>query len=75
MSQTKDRVSTAVSLPMGLVNEIDHLIEKKVFGSRSEALRYGARLAVLFYNRAHSRAEEYGYEETKKRLKRGKRVS
>ena len=75
MSQSNDRVSTAVSLPMGLVEEIDHLIEKKVFGSRSEALRYGARLAVLFYKRTHFRAEEYGFEETKRRLKRGKSVS
>ncbi|UCE38321.1 MAG: CopG family transcriptional regulator [Thermoplasmata archaeon] len=75
MSRTKDRVSTAVSLPIGLANEIDQLIEEKVFSSRSEALRYGARLAVLFYNRVHFRAEEYGYEETKRRLRRGKRVS
>ena len=75
MSQAKDRVSTAVSLPIGLANEIDQLIEEKVFSSRSEALRYGARLAVLFYKRVHFRAEEYGYEETKRRLRRGKRVS
>ncbi len=75
MSRTKDRISTAVSLPIGLANEIDHLIEKKVFSSRSEALRYGARLAVLFYKRVHFRAEEYGYEETKRRLRRGKSVS
>ena len=75
MSRTKDRISTAVSLPIGLANEIDHLIEKKVFSSRSEALRYGARLAVLFHKRVHFRAEEYGYEETKRRLRRGKSVS
>ncbi|UCF08498.1 MAG: CopG family transcriptional regulator [Thermoplasmata archaeon] len=75
MTQSRDRVSTAVSLPMGLVEEIDQLIEDKVFSSRSEALRYGARLAVLFYKRVHFRAGEYGYEETKRRLKRGKRVS
>jgi len=75
MSRTKDRISTAVSLPIGLANEIDYLIEKKVFSSRSEALRYGARLAVLFYKRVHFRAEEYGYEETKRRLRRGKSVS
>jgi metal-responsive CopG/Arc/MetJ family transcriptional regulator len=75
MSRTKDRISTAVSLPIGLANEIDHLIEKKVFSSRSEALRYGARLAVLFYKRVHFRAEEYGYEESKRRLRRGKSVS
>ena len=75
MSRTKDRISTAVSLPIGLADEIDQLIEEKVFSSRSEALRYGARLAVLFYKRVHFRAEEYGYQETKHRLRRGKRVS
>lgn len=65
----------SVSLPSGLVEEIDNLVEEKVFGSRSEALRFGARLAVIFQQRVHFRADEYGYEETKERLKRGKRVS
>lgn len=75
MSQSKERVSMAVSLPSGLVDEIDHLVAEKVFGSRSEALRYGARLAILFQKRLHFKAEEYGYEEIKRRLRRGERVS
>ena len=75
MRQTKERVSMSVSIPSGLVKEIDHLVKEKVFGSRSEALRYGARLAILFQKRVHFRAEEYAYEETRKKLDRGKRVS
>ncbi len=65
----------SVSLPMGLAEEIDYLVDEKIFGSRSEALRYGARLAVLFHDRVHSRAEEYAYEETVAGLKRGRNVS
>ena len=75
MKKVKERVSVPVSLPSGLVEELDYLVEKKIFGSRSEALRYGAHLVVLFQNRLHSKAEEYGYQETKSRLKRGKSVS
>jgi len=75
MSQVKERVSMSVSIPSGLVKEIDNLVKDKVFGSRSEALRYGARLAVLFQKRVHFQAEEYAYEETKRRFKRDKRVS
>lgn len=75
MAAPKERVSTSVSLPTGLVDEIDRLVEMKVFGSRSEALRYGARLAVLFQNRVHARAEDYAYDEAKKGLRRGKSVS
>ncbi len=75
MSNSKERVSMAVSLPSGLVDEIDHLVAEKIFSSRSEALRYGARLAVLFQNRLHFRAEEYGYQEIKRRLRRGRSVS
>jgi len=77
MTKSKERVSMSVSIPAGLVGEIDRLVAEKVFGSRSEALRYGARLAVLFQNRVHHRAEEYAYEEAthKEKKKRGKRVS
>lgn len=65
----------SVSIPSGLVKEIDHLVKEKVFGSRSEALRYGVRLAILFQKRVHYRAEEYAYEEARKKTDRGKRVS
>ena len=75
MPKTKERVSMAVSLPIGLVKEIDHLVDEKVFGSRSEALRYGARLAVLFRQRIHTRAADYAYEESIQRFQRDRHVS
>ena len=33
-------------MPKGLVEELDRLVEDGQFGSRSEALRYGARLVA-----------------------------
>jgi len=42
----QDRKSIPVSLPSELVAEIDQLIEAGQFGSRSAALRYGARLVA-----------------------------
>lgn len=41
-----DRKSIPVSLPSELVEEIDRLVEAGKFGSRSDALRYGARLVT-----------------------------
>jgi Arc/MetJ-type ribon-helix-helix transcriptional regulator len=38
-----DRRPVLVSLPPELVDELDDLVEEGQFGSRSEALRYGAR--------------------------------
>ncbi len=75
MQKVKERVSIPVSLPAGLVEEIDHIVEEKVFSSRSEVLKYGARLAVLYHKRLHQRAEEYGYDEITQGLNRGKNVS
>ncbi len=75
MTKAKDRVSIPVSLPMGLVEEIDDLVDHKLFGSRSEVLRYGARLAVIYHRRLHTRAEEYALDEIEAGLKRGKDVS
>ncbi len=75
MHKAKERVSVPVSLPKGLVKEIDHMVEDNVFGSRSEVLRYGARLAVLYHQRLHRRAEEYAYDDISLGLKRGRNVS
>ncbi|MFW3145325.1 MAG: ribbon-helix-helix domain-containing protein [Thermoplasmatota archaeon] len=75
MAKAKDRVSIPVSLPIGLVHEIDELVEHKLFGSRSEVLRYGARLAVIHHRRLHERAEEYALEEVVEGLDRGRKVS
>ncbi|MBN1540239.1 MAG: CopG family transcriptional regulator [Candidatus Thermoplasmatota archaeon] len=75
MPKTKDRLSIPVSLPIGLVHDIDELVEQNMFGSRSEVLRYGARLAVIYHRRLHSRAEDYAIEEVKGGLERGREVS
>ena len=74
MAKARDRVSVPVSLPSGLVKEIDSMVEDRIFGSRSEVLRHGARLAVLYQRRLHQRAEEYAFDEIAQGLKRGKDV-
>lgn len=46
MSADNERKPIPVSLPPQLVEELDDLVEAGMFSSRSEALRYGARLVV-----------------------------
>ena len=47
----KDDMTVPVRLPKGLVNELDNLVHiEGKYMSRCEALRYGARLVVLFAN-------------------------
>jgi antitoxin ParD1/3/4 len=71
-----DRQSVPVSLPPELVKELDALVEEGVFGSRSEALRYGARLIVREERqiRLHDRTDAEARDDVKERLER-KRVS
>lgn len=71
-----DRRSVPVSLPPELVRELDELVEEGQFGSRSEALRYGARLVVReeFQKRLHERTSEAAEDDIEERLDR-KRVS
>ena len=73
---SSDRQSVPVSLPPGLVDRLDGLVEDGVFGSRSEALRYGARLVVreAHLERLHERADSEAREDMEERLDR-KRVS
>ena len=73
---SSDRQSVPVSLPSGLVDRLDSLVEDGVFGSRSEALRYGARLVVreAHLERLHERADSEAREDVEERLDR-KRVS
>ena len=73
---SSDRQSVPVSLPPGLVNSLGSLVEDGVFGSRSEALRYGARLVVreAHLERLHERADSEAREDVEERLDR-KRVS
>ena len=71
-----DRKPVPVSLPPELVEELDDLVEEGQFGSRSEALRYGARLVVReeFQKRLHEQTTEEAKDDIAERLDR-KRVS
>ena len=73
---SSDRQSVPVSLPPGLVDRLDGLVEDGLFESRSEALRYGARLVVreAHLERIHERADSEAREDVEERLDR-KRVS
>lgn len=70
-----DRKPVPVSLPPKLVEELDALVEEGQFGSRSEALRYGARLVVReeFQKRLHDRTAAEAADDIEERLDR-KRV-
>jgi Arc/MetJ-type ribon-helix-helix transcriptional regulator len=72
---SSDRKSVPVSLPPELVNELDALVEQGVFSSRSEALRYGARLIVREERQArlHELTDEQARDDIRERLER-KRV-
>lgn len=73
---SSDRQSVPVSLPSELVDRLDRLVEDGVFGSRSEALRYGARLVVReeYLERPHEQADSEARKDIEERLDR-KRVS
>jgi len=73
---SSDRQSIPVSLPPELVERLDKLVEDGVFGSRSDALRYGARLVVREerVERLHEQADRGAREDIRERLER-KRVS
>ncbi|WP_326544620.1 ribbon-helix-helix domain-containing protein [Halopiger djelfimassiliensis] len=76
MSMGSDRKSVPVSLPPELVAELDKLVEEGMFSSRSDALRYGARLVVHEERtaRLHELTTEQAGEDIRDRLER-KRVS
>lgn len=74
---SSDRDAIPVSLPQALTRRLDDLVEQGVFGSRSEALRYGARLVIReerAHKRLHELADERAKEDIEERLER-KRVS
>jgi antitoxin ParD1/3/4 len=73
---SSDRESVPVSLPGELVDRLDTLVEEGVFGSRSEALRYGARLVVRAerLERLHEQTGNSARRDVAERLER-KRVS
>ena len=69
---SSDRQSVPVSLPPELVDRLDRLVEDGIFGSRSEALRYGARLVVReeHLQRLHEQADEEARKDVAERLER-----
>ena len=67
----RERMSMPVSLPIGLARNIDKLVKEGEFSSRSDAIRFGARLLVMLEKRTHARAEDYVYEEINEGIKRG----
>lgn len=70
---SQDRESIPVSLPKGLVMEIEEMVKRGEFSSKSEAIRFGTRLLVMLEKRLHERAEDYAYQEIIEGLKRGKK--
>lgn len=69
---SSDRKSVPVSLPQELVARLDALVEDGAFSSRSEALRYGARLVVREerQQRLHERTDDGAREDVRERLER-----
>lgn len=67
-----------VKLPKMLVSEIDQLVKQGKFQTRSDALRFAARLIVLLEKKElplSLQAERYLYEEWQQKMERAKRVS
>jgi Arc/MetJ-type ribon-helix-helix transcriptional regulator len=73
---SSDRQFVPVSLPLELVERLDRLAKDGAFGSRSEALQYGARLVVReeYLERLHQQADSKARRDVEERLDR-KRVS
>jgi Arc/MetJ-type ribon-helix-helix transcriptional regulator len=69
---SSDRQSVSVSLPPELVERLDRLVGDDVFGSRSERLRYGARLVVReeHLERLHEQADGEAQKDVEERLDR-----
>ncbi len=72
-----ERKSIPVSLPPELVEELDRLVEEGKFGSRSEALRYGARLVTHeeATKRLHQLTQTRAREQVEDRLERKRDAS
>lgn len=73
---SNDRQPVPISLSSELVDRLDRLVEDGVFSSRSEALRYGARLVVREerLERLHDQTDRAARDDVEERLDR-KRVS
>ena len=71
---SSDRESIPVSLPKGIVKELEKMVRRGEFSSKSEAIRFGARLLIMLERRLHERAEDYAVEDVMEGLERGKNV-
>jgi Arc/MetJ-type ribon-helix-helix transcriptional regulator len=73
---SSDRQSVPVSLPPELVERLDRVVKDGAFGSRSDALRCGARFVVReeHLERLHQQADSKARRDVEERLDR-KRVS
>ncbi len=73
---SSDRQSVRVSLPPELVERLDRVVKDGAFESRSDVLRYGARLVVReeHLERLHQQADSKARRDVEERLDR-KRVS
>lgn len=69
-----DRKPIPVSIPDGLVDELDKLVAEGKFGSRSEALRYGARLVARKsqLKRLHEETARRAKQDVEDRLERNR---
>lgn len=68
---SSDRQPVPVSRPRELVRQLDDLVEAGVFSSRSDALRYGARLVVREERqRLHERTEARAKKDVEERMAR-----
>ena len=75
---SKQEQAIPVKLPKVVVSEIDRLIKQGKFQTRSDALRFAARLIILLEKKEFPmslQAERYLYEEWQQKLERTKRVS
>ncbi len=72
---SEERISIPVSLPKGLVKEIDEMVKRNDFSSKSDAIRFGVRLLVMLEKRTHQRAEDYAFDEITEGFRRGRNVS
>lgn len=67
------QATLTVKLPSHLKEEIDELVHLGVFTSRSDALKFGARLAVMAERMElplSKRAEELAVEEIREKFRR-----
>lgn len=74
----KKELAVPVKLPKALVSEIDGLVKEGRFQTRSDALRFAARLVVLLEKKElpmSLQAERYLYEEWQQKMRRIKSVS